>query len=158
MVFLTLFFYYYSLWQIIVPFKAENEFKLELEYKFKQRLSSNTTRIDFEQTDDEKQKKKYGVGSLPYLVIIFRILKLNNGEARLKIVSGDGHTMLSKKAAVDVLYKIDLGYTDDMKDRVTPHEFHIYMLSKDRVEISAVKLFILEDGTFLINDKVRGKF
>ena len=95
MTFFTLLFYYYSLWQVIVPFKPANEFRIEMEYKFKQRSSSNTTRLDFEPIEDEIQKKKYGVGSLPYLVIIFRILKLTNGEARIKIVSGDGLTMLS---------------------------------------------------------------
>ena len=158
MTFLISLLYCCSLWQAITPYKPNDEFKLELEYKFKQRPATNNSRFDFEVSEAEVQKKKYGSGSLPYLVVIFKIVKLSNEEARIKIINGKGQNMLSKKAATEVAYKMDLGYTDDMKDRVTPHEFFIFLLTADRKEVSVVKLFIKEDGTFLVNDEVRGKF
>ena len=147
-----------TLWQTIIPYKPYEEFKLEMEYKFKQRPASSTSKYEFEESDATTQKRKYGSGSLPYLVVIVKILKLSNGEARIKILNGKGQSMLTKKVETNVAYKMDLGYTDDMKDRVTPYEFNIFLLTADRKEVSAIKLFIKEDGTFLVNDEVRGKF
>lgn len=139
-----------------VPFKPSDEFKVALDYKFESRRVAEANHFDM--PDPTSQKKKTSTGPLPYLLINFKVLKLSEGEVRIKAVDGRKATMFSKKAEVDGVYKLDLGFTDDMKDRVTPHEFNIYFLSSSKKEISRVNLFIKEDGTFMVNDEVRGKF
>jgi hypothetical protein len=142
-----------------VPYKPNDEFKFELDYQFRQRQAPENNKISIgELTPEDQQKRKYGIGPLPYLVISFYALKLQPEEIRIRAVSGDGVTMVSKKAEIGKPYILDMGYTDDMKDRVTPHEFNVYFLTNKRKEISRVNLFIKEDGIFLVNGEVRGRF
>jgi hypothetical protein len=145
--------------QTDIPYKPSDEYKIELDYKFKQRQAPESNKVNVgDLTPEELQKRKYGIGPLPYLMVSFYALKLQPGEVRIKAISGDRLTMLSKKVEIDKPYLLDLGYTDDIKDRVTPHEFNVYFLTDKKKEVSRVHLFIKEDGTFLVNGEVRGKF
>ena len=146
------------LWQAEIPFKPNDEFQLELEYTFKQKPGADHLTYDFTETVQEHSKKQYSGGPLPYLLINFKTLKLSGGEVRVRGINSDGNMVVTKKVEVGSTFKLDMGYTDDMKDRVTPHAFTIYYLSDKKKEISRVNLFIEEDGTFLVNGEVRGKF
>ena len=145
--------------QTEIPHKPKEEYKVELEYQFKQRPSTgNSNRVDFELESEKTNKKKYEEGSLPYLIVNFKVIKLSDQEIRIRVIKNTGQTILNKKVEAGSSYKLDLGFTDDMKDRVMAHEFKVYFLNDKRKEVSVVTLFIGEDGTFLINDEVRGKF
>jgi hypothetical protein len=160
-----LFLLWLSAQQTAIPFKPFEEFKLALEYSFKQRTtgaSSTTTGNDAtivvnESTRDYNRRTGLS-GPLPYLVVNLSLLRINEGEAKIRSVDGSGKVVLNKKIAADKVYKIDLGYTDDMKDRVTPHEYNIYILSADKKEVSRIHLFVKENGEFYVNDEMRGKF
>jgi len=142
-----------------IPPKPNEDYKVVLEYKFKQRSStSNINKVDFELESEKAQKRKYEEGSLPYLQVNFNVIKLSPEEVRIRVVSNTGQKMLNTKVEAGQSYKLDLGYTDDMKDRVTAHEFNVFFLTDKKKEVSVVTLFIGEDGTFLINGEVRGKF
>ncbi len=145
-------------WQEEVPFKPSDEFQLELEYTFKQKPGIDHQVFDFEESASDKAKKQSPGGPLPYLIINFKTIKLNGEEVRVKCVNNLGHLVVSKKVEVGTSFKMDLGYTDDIKDRVTAHEYNIFYLSPKKKELSRVHLFIYEDGTFLVNDEIRGKF
>lgn len=152
-----LFFLLYSL-QTGIPPKPKEDYKIELEYIFKQKASEiNNDLVEFD-PGTGKASKKFASGSLPYLLINFKVIKLSEGEVRIKVINNTGQSMLSKKAVAGDTYKLDLGYTDDMKDRVTAHEFNVYFLTDKKKEVSVVTLFIGEDGTFMVNGEVRGKF
>jgi len=50
-----------------------------------------------------------------------------------------------------------MGYTDDIKGRVTEHEYTVYFLSKDKKPVSRIVIYFQEDGTFLVNGEKRGR-
>lgn len=152
-----------SLVQNEVPYKPSEEFKLELDYKFKQRTSdagsttsSSSSTVDIAETVSEHNKKRGG--PLPYLVVNLKLLKLAEGEVKVRIVNGSGKLVYNKKADISTVYKIDLGFTDDVKDWVTPHEYNIYLLSPEKKELSRIHMFVQKDGEFFVNNEKRGKF
>ena len=148
-----------SSWQTaVVPYKPGEEYKLDLDFKFKQRPVNDPSVFNYEETKQEHDKKQYAAGPLPYLFINCKILKLGAEEVRIRVINERGDAVVSKKVEVESTIKIDLGYTSDMKDRVSPHEYTIYFLSAKRKELSRIHLFIQEDGTFLVNEEIRGKF
>lgn len=140
-----------------VPYKPAEEIKVELDYKFKQRPSVDNLTVDYGETREQHERRKVS-GPLPYLMVNFTVLSLKEGEVRIRGINNLGNSVITKKAEVGTTFKIDLGYTDDMKDRVSPYEFNIYFLSPEKKNLSRVHLLVLEDGTFLINGEKRGKF
>lgn len=144
--------------QVLPPFKASEEFKLELEYKFKPRPVSDNAYIDLTETVKEKEKRVSGGNPLPYLIIHLSFLQLSDKEVRVRCFDNKGKNKLSRKVETDRDYLIDLGFTDDMKDRTTAHEFNLSLLSDDKVETSRIHLIVEADGTFLVNGVKRGKF
>ena len=146
-------------WQSeVVPYKPSEEFQLELDFKFKQRPVNDPSVFNYTETRGEHDKKQYAAGPLPYLLINCKILKLADGEVRVRVINGKGDVVVSKKAEAGSEFKIDLGYTDDMKDRVSPYEYNIFFLSARKKELSRIHMLIQEDGTFMVNEENRGKF
>ncbi len=142
-----------------VPLKADEEFEIKLDYKFKNRnaTSDNNFKVDFEETVAERERKNNN-SLLPYLTLNIKPLKLSDQEVRLKAVAEGGKTIITRKIAVGEVIRMDLGFTDDLKDYVNPHEYNLYFLSADKKETNRIHLLVKEDGTFLINEKVKGKF
>ena len=141
-----------------VPDKPNEEFKLNLDFKFKQRPASNPATFEPEGNREEFDKLKYGGGPLPYLILNLTILKLAEGEVKVRAINGLGDVIISRKAETDKILTLDLGFTVDMKDRVSPHEYFFYFLSNQKKELSKIHLKVEEDGTFLVNGELRGKF
>ena len=137
--------------QDTVPFKPDDEFELKMDYQFKQRTVNNRE-IDFNNLN------RTGSGPLPFLSLSLKILKSGEGEARIKIVTNTGEQVVSRKLKEGMVIDFDAGFTADLKDRVGPHEFTVLFLSdKRKVEQSKIVIHIAEDGTFIVNDVVRGK-
>lgn len=144
--------------QTEVPYKPSGEFQIEVEYKFKQRpLVDNSASVNFDETRKDHDRKQTSA-LLPYLVLKLKLLKLSEEEVRIKGVDNMGDVRITKKAELDRMYKLDLGFTDDMKDKVTANEYTILFMSLERKEHSRIHLFVGEDGTFLVNGEKRGKF
>jgi hypothetical protein len=95
---------------------------------------------------------------LPYLGINLHVLKLNPEEARLRIIDNMTKVVYSKKVKPDETVFVNLGFTDDMKDRVTAHEYTAYFISAEKKELSRILITVGEDGTFSVNEEKRGKF
>jgi hypothetical protein len=140
--------------QANLPYKPSDEFQLDLDYAFKQRPVGSSNTILFGQGE----KKTSNTGPLPYLIINLKVLKLGDTESRVKAVDGTGRILFSKKTEVGAIHKLDLGYTDDIKDRVTAYEFEIFFLTSSKKPVSHIHLFVKEDGEFLVNGEKRGKF
>jgi hypothetical protein len=149
------------LWQTnvdVVPFKPSEEFKIELDFIFRQRPAVAASVLTLDETRHEEEARRYSGGPLPYLFLNCKMLKLQDGETKVRAVTNKGLVIFSKKASIESVYRLDLGYVADMKDRVTSHEFTIYLLSDKKKQLSRIHLFVQEDGTWLINDEKRGKF
>jgi hypothetical protein len=140
-----------------VPMKPVEEFKLELEYKFKQRPAADNAFIDLLETESERDKRR-DTTPLPYLIIHISFQTLTDKEVRIRCIDNNRKTRLTKKLEKNKAYKVDLGFTEDMKDRITSYEYIFYLMSDDRKDTSTVILRIEEDGTFLVNGIKRGKF
>jgi hypothetical protein len=57
-----------------------------------------------------------------------------------------------------VVLPLDIGYTDDVKDRLVASQYTITFLGEEKNQISRIVIFIDKDGTFFVNDEIRGKF
>ncbi len=152
-----LLFVMFLLQQEEVAFKPKEEFEVKLNYEFKQRSEVNTAAtmtIDY----SEGQKEQKAGGPLPYLTLTVKMIKLPNKETKIKAVNHLNSTLFNKKVQEGETIKMVLGFTDDLKDRVSSHEYNLYLLTADKKEVNRIHIFIREDGVFTVNDEVRGKF
>jgi hypothetical protein len=144
--------------QTDVAHKPSDEFSLELNYAFKQRPASDISTFEYEGNQEERDKAKYGGGPLPYLIVQIKFLKLGAHEIRMRCINNKGDVLITRKAEVNKMVPIDMGFTVDMKDRISAHEFTLFLLNSSKAEVSRIHMVVDEDGTFRVNDEVRGKF
>ena len=95
--------------------------------------------------------------SAPYLYLHLKVLKLIPEEVRIKVVKNNSQVLLARKFDPNVVLKLDLGFTDDIKDRVTAYQYLITFLTKEKSELSKIEIFFEKDGTYLVNGEKRGK-
>ena len=140
-----------------VPFKAKEEFELKLDYDFKQRPMDDRTVVRMDETAAQHVRRTSASGMLPYLVVRVNVLQ-DAGAARVKITNNLNVNLGSKKVKEGLIVPVVFGFTDDVKDRVTPYEYTLSFISAERKELSRIVLFIEKDGTFIVNGEVRGRF
>lgn len=134
-----------------VKFKPSEEFELKVDYTLRTRPIPANYSVSF----DEARKT---VGPLPFVSVTLKVLKVQPGEERMRVVDNRNDVIISKKIKRGTDLTFDLGFTADMKDRVGAHEFAIYFQGSDKKEISQILIHVAQDGTFLVNGEVRGKF
>jgi hypothetical protein len=134
------------------PLKANDEFELKIDLQFKQRPKADLNTVEL----DKRTLPTSGMNA-PYLYINLRILKPVAEEVRVKVVDNWNETLLSRKFDPSVLIKLDLGFTDDIKDRVAAHQYIVTFLNKEKAPLSKVEIFFEEDGTYIVNGQKRGK-
>jgi hypothetical protein len=139
-----------------IPFKPTEDFDLKLQYEFKQRTQDNNS-VRFEETVTEQQRRTNS-SLLPYVGIKLKLLKYAPEEVKLRITDNLEKVVLNKKIKQDDVIFINMGFTDDMKDRVTAHEYTVHFLDDDKKELSRIRITIAADGSFLVNNEKRGKF
>lgn len=137
-----------------VPYKPSEEFELKIDYIFKDRPSVDRQTVNFDASDNQKNAG----GAMPYLKIELKVLTISEDEVRVRIINSEGSLVLNRKTTPDMLIKLDWGYTEDIKDKLTTHEFMVYFNDEKKKSVSKVVLTILEDGTFMVNEEKRGKF
>ena len=138
--------------QQAIPYRQESTYEIKLDYDFKNKTVDDR---DVVRLSERLQKEKQGL--LPYLIINFTFLEIGPNDYRIKVTDNSKSVAFSKKIKPDQVYKIDMGFTDDMKDGVTPNQYNIHFMNREKVVQSRVVLEVLEDGTFLINEKVHGR-
>ena len=52
----------FFLQDVQVPYKPAEEFEVQIDYQFKQKTGPNPNTIDFVETQEEHDKKRYGTG------------------------------------------------------------------------------------------------
>lgn len=138
-----------------VRYKPNEEFDVKLQYVFRQRVIEHSTVYP---ADGGAAVRKSSSTMLPYLDIELKMLKLQSDEVRLRIVNNKGESVFGRKVKEGDVAPINMGFTDDVKDRVSAHEYTATFLTADRKEISRIVITVKEDGTFLVNNEKRGKF
>ena len=139
-----------------VPLKPKEEFEIKLDYSFKPRPTTdhNTVNLD----DPQKAFQKANTGVLPYLALEIKLLSLREEKMRMRISTNRGDRPVFKKVSVNSLIQLDLGFTDDMIDRVTSHEYTLTFFGADKTGVDRIVIAIGEDGSFVVNNEKRGKF
>lgn len=132
-----------------IPFKSKDEFEVNLDFKFRTRVK--------ETSEVYTSTASNTSGPLPYLTISMKVLKLAPGEAKIRIINSKGQLLYTRKAAEGTVVNLDMGYTDDIKGRVTEHEYTLVFISQDKKPVSRIVIHFQEDGSYFINDEKRGK-
>jgi hypothetical protein len=140
-----------------IPYKTSNEFEIRLDYQFKNREAADRNRIELNETRAEHERRT-STAVLPYLVLHVKLLKLSEEEVKIKITDNFGKTVGTKKITTGTVIPLDVGFTDDVKDRVSAHQYNMTLISPDKKFTSRIVVHIEEDGTFIVNGERRGKF
>ncbi len=140
-----------------IPFKLKEDFeiKFDLSFKVPERTDVNNT-VDLDETFRENQKRT-GSASLPYLKLLIRIFKVQSGEVKLKVVQDDLSIILSKKISHITEFKLEPGFTDDIKDRISGYKHVIQFYSSDKKVMSQIVIEFDTDGNYFVNGEKRGK-
>lgn len=147
----------FAFYQDTVPFKPFEEFELKLEYEFQKKPAPNATEILVNDANGG-HTKIINASPLPYLIMNLKILKASDQEVRLKVIKSDKPFATKRGIESGSEIKVDLGFTDDMKDRVSAYEYTFYFLDSKKNETSKIVIFVGEDGSFFVNGEKRGKF
>ncbi len=130
-----------------IPYKAKDEFELILDFEFKPR--PRTDKIDFSIPQPSTP--------LPYLSIRLNVLKLLEDEYRVRVQDTRGNVLTSKQLSRNTTVNFELGYTDDLKDGVAAHKYFIKFYDRQRDVKRQIVISFDKDGTYKVNDEVRGK-
>ncbi len=138
------------------PFKPKEEFEVKLNYSFKQRpaVESSMYRWDATVKDINNQNSS---NMLPYLVLNLKIVNAPPTEVKLRVVSNRDANLFSKKVQSGLEFPIEMGFTDDVKDRITAYEYTVFFFDDKKKERTKIVIFVDKDGLFLVNGEVRGK-
>ena len=140
------------LWQDTIPYKANDEFELKLDLQFKKRPPPDLNKVDL-----EKRTLPASGMNAPYLYIDLRVIKPVAEEYRVKVIKNERDLLLSKKFDPSTVIKLDMGFTDDIKDHISPHHYMITFFSKEKNPLSRIEIFFEKDGTYIVNGAKRGK-
>lgn len=141
--------------QETIPLKAAEEYACKLNLSFKSRNGEAGQVVNFTETVAEREKRM-STTPLPYLKINLNLIKLQAEEIRLQVLTKNG-IFKNKKVTEGEVVELDLGYTDDIKDGISPREYQILLLSKDKRPISRIDIRFEESGDFFVNGEKRGR-
>lgn len=139
-----------------VPFKNSSEFEIKLDYEFKQRPGPDHNTVLLGAANRNRQTSTHAV--LPYLVLRVNLLKLPHEKTRMKITTNLEPRPVVKRVSVNSPIELDLGFTADMIDRITAHEYTLTFLDESKTPVNKIVIAVQEDRSFLVNGEKRGQF
>ena len=148
--------FFFMLQQDQTPFKPREEFEIKLDFEFRDRQTMDANKIEYNQTQKEYARSR-ATGPLPYLNLNLKVLKPAPEEVRIRVIENGSKTVFNKKFDMNTVLKLDMGYTDDIKDRVSAYEYTVYYLTADKKPLSKIVIQFDEDGTYFVNGEKRGK-
>lgn len=140
-----------------IPYKPKEEFEIKLDYQFKQRPSADHNTVNLNETRGEYQRR-VSATVLPYLILNIKLLKLIDEKMRVRISKNLNDRVIIKNVSINTVITLDMGFTDDIKDRINAHAYIVSFLSPDKSTLNQILISIDEDGSFFVNDEKRGKF
>lgn len=138
-----------------IPFKPKEHFEIKLDYQFRPRPhgAPNTVYLD-----SRKDYQRTASTVLPYLVLNIRLLQLPGEKMRLRITNNRDNKAVYRKVNLNTALALDMGFTDDMKDRVTAYAYELTFTDAEKKPIERILITVDEDGSFFVNGEKRGKF
>ncbi len=138
-----------------VPYKAKDEFECKVNMSFKVRSEAHSPVVKYDETFAEREKR-LSASPLPYLKINLTLLTLSETEVRFQLIS-NGQLLKNKKVEPGELVELDLGFTDDIKDGISPRDYEIFLVTKDRKPVSKILITFNQAGDFFVNGEKRGR-
>lgn len=154
MIFLSLIFFVFNI-QDEVPFKSKDDFEIKFDLSFKQRVY-NEKAVYMDETRAEHAKRT-NVTPLPFLKFFVKIKHLEKQEVKVKVIRDDKNTLFSKKAEDNMEFKLEAGFTDDIKDRIAGYKYVIQFLSPKKQVLSKIIIEFDKEGNYFVNGEKRGK-
>jgi hypothetical protein len=139
-----------------IPLKPKEEFEIKLDYQFKQRPQGDPNTVQLGVSP--RPYDKSGSGVLPYLILNIKVLQLRDEKMRMRITNNRSERPIIKKVSVNSEVGLDLGFTVDMKDRVTASVYTLTFIAEDKNPVDRILISVDEDGSFFVNEEKRGKF
>lgn len=140
-----------------LPYKPESEYAIRVDLKFKPRPTEAPGKVDLSETREEYEKRN-STTPLPYLVLFLTVKESPNDESRIRLVRDGKQIIGNRKIEPDKEIKIEVGFTDDAKDKVSGYEHIVYFMNEDKKERSRIVITIEPNGDYLINGEKRGRF
>jgi len=143
-----------------VPYKAKEEFAVNIDLQFKNRPGTSTnpySTVDLTKAAGENQRQNTD-GPLSFLTLKISLLKLSGEEVSVKVVDAFGKAVYHRKAKVGDLIKLKMGFVDDIKNRIATHEYNVFLLSPEKNPVTRIHIFVEKDGTYWVNKVQYGKF
>jgi len=140
-----------------IPLKPKEEFEVKLDYQFRQRPLKDHNTVHLGQPVKNFEQRSGGT-VLPHLTLNIHLLKLQEEKMRMRVGTNLNGRELLKKVTVEDVVVLDLGFTDDMVDRVTAYQYTLTLLNSAREPVEKILISVEEDGSFLVNGEKRGKF
>ncbi len=137
-----------------IPFKPTEEFEAKLDYQFKPRPQGDPNTVSLNGT---LRSQKAG-SVLPYLVVNIRMLQLPQNKMRVGITTNLNNRPVWRRVSLNGVLELDMGFTDDMIDRVTAHQYTVTFVDDSKEPIDRILINVAEDGSFFVNGEKRGKF
>ena len=140
-----------------LPFKPKEEFEIKLDYQFKSRPAAETNKVHLDESRKDRERRS-STAMLPFLTLNLKMLKLAEGEVKVKISNNLTTRIVTRKVVNGTIIPLEIGFTDDVKDRVAAHHYVITVVTSEKAETNKIEIMIDEDGTFHVNGEKRGKF
>src|SRR5690242_10513349 len=102
------------------PFKPKEDFEIKFELTFKQRSHDEKT-VYMDETRADREKRTNN-SPLPYLKLSITIKHVQPEEIKLKVIKDNKFNLMTKKTSQDMEIKLDVGFTDDIKDRISGYK------------------------------------
>lgn len=131
-----------------IPFLPEDEFSYEVEFFLKKKAIVNTEIY----TASEKNSS---ADVLPYIKLNFSLNKFQPTDRRIKVFRND-LVLNSKKIKGPMLLSLDMGYSVDMKEGVTPSKYTIIIYTSENIPRAQILVRVEPSGELLINEVSSG--
>lgn len=138
-----------------IPFKSKEDFEIKFDLTFKQR-ERDTKTVYLSESPNEHDKRN-NTSPLPYLKLLVTIKLVQPEELKMKVIKDDKNAIISKKTEQGMEIKLDLGFTDDIKDRVSGYKHVIQFLSGKKDVLSKIVIEFDKEGNYFVNGEKRGK-
>jgi hypothetical protein len=138
-----------------IPFKPKEEFEVKLDYQFKQRPVADHNTVNLSEASAQRTG---GSGVLPYLVLRIKLISLPGEKTRVSITNNKNERPVNKRVSPNEIVELDLGFTDDMIDRVHAHQYTLTVVDVNKKPVERILINVAEDGSFFVNEEKRGKF
>jgi hypothetical protein len=146
--------------KVDIPYKSSDEFKVEIDLKFKSKPPNESTlnsEFKLDSYSNNGTRKEYDGRPESFLIVKLSQIKILNDEVKMLASNSKGKMLFKRKCSPEDV-RIEMGFLSDLKSGVTSNEVTIFFLSAEKKELRKIVLTVLPDGTFQVNGNWHGKF